>query len=159
VQNANAYAEGLSEVLRTANARRAAKPDTEEDMKFELGPDLALMMYKAGARAPDAMNPDAWFFDVSSMQQPGHRRVAAALLNDYFHNVELYPQWRTYLRGHHPRTLVLWGKGDPIFLVAGAEAYKRDLPEAEVVYLDTGHFALEEQSAAIAQAISRFFPR
>lgn len=157
IQNANAYDEGLAPSVREGNARRAAKPASEGELKFELGPDLAHLLYQKGARAPEAMNPDAWSLDEWAMNQPGHKRIAAALLNDYNTNILSYPAWQAYLRTHKPRTLIVWGKGDPIFLVPGAEAYKRDVPKATLQLLDTSHFALEEDSRAIAQAVRAFF--
>lgn len=157
IQNANAYDQGLADTIRQGTARRAAKPSTEAELAFELGPELDRMLYKKGARRPDAMNPDAWSFDAWAMDQPGHRRISAALLNDYQTNIDQYPRWQTYLRTHHPPTLVVWGKGDPIFLVPGAEAYRRDLPEVQIRYFDTSHFALEEDDAGIAREIKLFF--
>ena len=159
IQNANAYEEGLAQVVREGNSRRSIQPDSEADMKFELGPGLAALLYKTGARSPDTMNPDGWSFDMWALEQAGHRRVAAALLNDYFHNIEQYPRWHSYLQSHKPPVLVVWGKGDPIFLVPGAEAYRRDLPDVRIRYFDTSHFALEEDSEGIAAEIQRFFGR
>lgn len=159
IQNANAYNEGLAPAIREGNLRRATTPSTEAEMGFELGPGLAHLLYQHGARNPDAMNPDAWTTDLWCMEQPGHRRVGAALINDYHTNMEQYAQWQDYLRKRQPRTLVVWGKGDPIFLPAGAMAYKKDLRDVEVHMLNTSHFALEEEAATIAGYITAFIAK
>lgn len=156
IQNANAYDEGLSPDIREGNLRRATHPATEAEMDFELGPGLAHLLYQQGARNPEGMNPDAWTTDLWCMEQPGHRRIGAALLNDYYTNMDLYPAWQAYLREHQPPTLVVWGQGDPVFLPPGAEAYKKDLQNVQVHLLNTSHFALEEDAQAIAEYISQF---
>ena len=79
------------------------------------------------------------------------------LFSDYENNVAAYGQWHAYFRKQQPRTLIVWGKNDPLFLVPGAEAYKRDLPDVEIVYLDGGHFALEEHAGTVAEHIVRVF--
>ncbi|MCW2943416.1 MAG: alpha/beta hydrolase, partial [Actinoallomurus sp.] len=91
--------------------------------------------------------------------QPGRKDVMLALTFDYHTNVVKYPQWQAWLRKHTPPTLVIWGKNDPIFPQAGAHAYLRDVPEAEVHILDTGHFALEEKLPEIASLLARFLDR
>ena len=95
----------------------------------------------------------------SELERDGMKDVAFALHANYGSNVLLYPAWHQYFRRHQPRTLVMWGKGDYIFTVAGAEAYKNDLPKAEIHILDTGHFALETHAPLIAWHIVEFFGR
>lgn len=156
IQNANTYLEGIAPNVRADMERRATQPASEAELAFELGPDLAHVLYRVGARDPDAMSPDSWTHDAWVLTQPGRRRIAVALMNDYASNLALYPAWQAYLRAHQPPTLIAWGKGDPVFLVEGAEAYRRDVPNAVLRYFDTSHFALEEDSAGIAAEILAF---
>lgn len=156
IQNANTYLEGIAPNVRADIERRATQPSREDEMAFELGPDLPHVLYKVGARDPESMSPDSWTHDAWALAQPGHRRIAIALLNDYPSNLALYPAWQAYLRAHQPPTLIAWGKGDPVFLVEGAEAYRRDVPGAVIRYFDTSHFALEEDAAGIAAEILAF---
>jgi pimeloyl-ACP methyl ester carboxylesterase len=93
------------------------------------------------------------------MLRPQADEVQLDLMLDYASNVALYPAFQAYFRDHQPKLLAIWGKNDPFFLPPGAEAYKRDLPNAEVRFLDTGHFALETHAAEIAQAIGDFLKR
>jgi pimeloyl-ACP methyl ester carboxylesterase len=91
------------------------------------------------------------------IRRPGHEAIELDLLADYQTNVTNYTTWHSYLRRHQPKTLITWGKNDPIFIAPGAEAYKRDLPRAELLWLDGGHFALEEHAPEVANAIRRVF--
>jgi pimeloyl-ACP methyl ester carboxylesterase len=93
------------------------------------------------------------------MQRPQADEVQLDLMLDYASNVALYPAFQAYFRDHQPKLLAIWGKNDPFFLPPGAEAYKRDLPNAEVRFLDTGHFALETHAGEIATAIRDFLAR
>jgi pimeloyl-ACP methyl ester carboxylesterase len=95
--------------------------------------------------------------DRALIDQPGRDDAQIRLLEDYKTNLALYPTWQKYLRERQPKTLVVWGRNDPIFVEAGAAAYRSVLPEAEVVLLDTGHFALEEEAPAVASHIIRTF--
>src|ERR687891_712092 len=95
--------------------------------------------------------------DVSFLERPGAREVQLDLLNDYRTNVDLYPQWQTFLRERQPKTLILWGENDIFFTPEGATAYLRDLPEAELHMLDSGHFAVEDLLEEIAAHIKRFY--
>ena len=89
-------------------------------------------------------------------QCPEQRRIQKALIVDYYDNIRQYAQWHQYLKAEHPKTLIVWGKNDPIFLAAGATAYLADLPQAKIHFFNTGHFALEEDAVAIAKQILRF---
>ena len=111
----------------------------------------------AGARDASALNPDAWTLDQALLDRPGVAEAQLALFVDYEKNVAAYDSWHVYLRQYQPKTLVVWGKNDPFFVAAGAEAYARDVPQAEIVLLNGGHFALEEHAEAVAEHIKRSF--
>jgi pimeloyl-ACP methyl ester carboxylesterase len=121
-------------------------------------PAMTEMQYTAGARRPGALNPDAWTLDQALLDRPGVSEIQLALFVNYQTNVALYDAWHAYFRKSQPRTLVVWGQGDPLFTVAGAEAYKRDLRDIEVACLEGSHFALEEHAPEIAARIKDFFP-
>ena len=112
--------------------------------------------WEAGARDPSAIDPAAWTLDQALLDQPGRKAAAEALLWDYRNNPGRYPDWQAYLREHQPPLLAIWGANDPFFIPPGAEAYKRDVPSAEVILLDTGHFALVEEVDTIAEHVDRF---
>ncbi len=147
VQNANAYEEGLSDLAR----KTIAEPPAE---LFTLA--VTRSQYEDGTADPSRVSPDGWTLDQHFLDLPGRKEAQLALAHDYRNNVKLYPAWQAWLREHRPPTLVLWGRGDAIFPEAGAHAYRRDVPEAEVHVLDTGHFALEERLPEIAPLIARF---
>jgi pimeloyl-ACP methyl ester carboxylesterase len=117
----------------------------------------AMLLYQHGARNPAGLNPDAWTNDAVALANPDSRRIMVDLQLDIPNNVASFPAWQAYLRQHQPRTLVVWGKNDPIFLPAGAEAVRQEVPDAAVHYYDTGHFALEEDHVDIARQINTFF--
>jgi pimeloyl-ACP methyl ester carboxylesterase len=105
---------------------------------------------------PTAVSPDGSSLDDFYLTRPGADEIQLDLFRDYANNVALYPAFQDYFRKHRPRLLAVWGKNDPFFLPAGAEAFRRDIPEAEVRFFDTGHFALETHSEPIATAIREF---
>ena len=115
--------------------------------------------YLGGAGDPDAIAPDGWTLDQHFLDLPGRKQIQLDLAFDYHTNIALYPRWQAWLHQHQPPTLVVWGRGDPFFLETGAQAYRRDLPDAEVHLFDTGHFALEEKLPDIAPLISDFLDR
>jgi pimeloyl-ACP methyl ester carboxylesterase len=117
----------------------------------------ALLLYRHGARDPAALNPDAWTVDAASIADPERKRIMTDLQLDIPSNIASYPAWQRYLRTYQPRTLVVWGKNDPLFVPAGAEAIREAVPDALVRYYDTGHFALEEDHADIANQIDHYF--
>ncbi|MFL9910938.1 alpha/beta fold hydrolase [Paraburkholderia sp. RL17-337-BIB-A] len=117
----------------------------------------ALLLYQHGARNPAALNPDAWTDDAVALANPDSRRIMTDLQLNIPSNVALFPVWQAYLYTHQPRTLVVWGKNDPIFLPGGAEAVKQEVPDASIHYYDTGHFALEEDHIDVARQINQFF--
>ncbi|MGI5143507.1 alpha/beta fold hydrolase [Streptomyces sp. CA-106110] len=112
--------------------------------------------YTHGAPDPELVSPDGYNLDNFYLARPGADEVQLDLLGDYKTNVELYPVFQHYFRTHTPALLAIWGRNDPFFLPTGAEAFKRDNPNAEVRLLDTGHFALETHAVQIAEAIREF---
>lgn len=157
VQNANAYVEGISaafEPLKPFWAHRT--PMTEQAARTLLTRDTTIYQYTHGVRDRTRISPDAWTVDQHFLDRAGNDAIQLDLLQDYSANLALYPAWHAYFRARRPRTLIVWGQNDPFFTVAGARAYLRDLPEAELHLLDTGHFALEEDHDTIAAHIHRF---
>ncbi len=121
-----------------------------------LSPETTLWQYTHGVDDAAAVSPDGYSLDDFYMARPRAHEVQLDLLLDYADNVALYPVFQNYLRTHTPRLLAVWGKNDPFFLPAGAEAFKRDVPGAVVRFFDTGHFALETHADEIAAAIREF---
>jgi pimeloyl-ACP methyl ester carboxylesterase len=160
IQNAVAHEEGLSAALKEARPfweRRT--PETEAPMRAFLKPETTRYQYLAGARDPSAISPDAWLHAQALLDRPGSAEIQLSLLHDYGSNLRRYPEWQAYFRRHRPPMLVAWGKNDPFFTVAGAEAYRRDNPAAEVHLLDGGHFALEEFAPEISALMLSFVDR
>ena len=112
--------------------------------------------YLDGVADPTAVNPDLWELDQRYLELPGRDAVMLDLLYDYQSNVAAYPAWQAYLRSHRPPALLPWGAHDRFFPPAGAEAYRHDLPDAEIHLLPTGHFATATHSAQIAELILQF---
>jgi pimeloyl-ACP methyl ester carboxylesterase len=110
-----------------------------------------------GARDPEAISPDNWTIDQALLDRPGVDLAQLDLLEDYKTNVAAYESWHKAFRAHRPRTLIIWGRNDPFFIPAGAEAYLRDLPDARLVWLDAGHFVLDENAATVAAEIKADF--
>jgi pimeloyl-ACP methyl ester carboxylesterase len=156
-QNGNAYAEGLSEGWNPIRAYwQEASPANREALRAFLKPETTVWQYTHGVPDPTAVSPDGYSLDNYYMTRPGADEVQLDLFGDYKSNVALYPAFQDYFRTHKPRLLAIWGKNDPFFLPAGAEAFRRDIPGAVVRFLDTGHFALETHAAEIAAAIREF---
>jgi pimeloyl-ACP methyl ester carboxylesterase len=105
------------------------------------------------------MSPDAWTLDLGFLRTEKDRNIQVQLFQDYYNNLLAYPKWQAFLRKQQPPTLIVWGKNDPAFIAAGAEAYLRDLPQAELHLIDAGHFAVEEKAVEIAQFILPFMDR
>jgi len=157
VQNGNAYVEGLSPAwasLRALWANRTA--DTEQAVRAFLAPETTRFQYTEGVGNVEEVSPDAYTFDQLGLDRPGNDAIQISLFHDYASNLALYPQWHAYFREHQPPMLIVWGKNDPFFTVEGAKAFQRDLPEAELHLLDTGHFALEDKGEFMAQQMRRF---
>lgn len=157
VQNGNAYAEGLSDAwgsLRELWARRTTETENAVRALFSL--ETTKFLYTHGAKDVTRISPDSYTFDQMLLDRPGSHEVQLELFHNYGGNMERYTVWQSYFRKRQPPMLIVWGKNDPFFTVEGAKAYQRDLPKAELHLLDTGHFALEEESGAIAKHIVRF---
>ncbi|MGI5507862.1 alpha/beta fold hydrolase [Streptomyces sp. CA-106131] len=156
-QNGNAYDEGLSEGWAPIRAYwEERSPANREGLRTFLTPETTVWQYTHGAPDPELVSPDGYNLDNFYLARPGADEVQLDLLGDYKTNVELYPVFQHYFRTHTPALLAIWGRNDPFFLPTGAEAFKRDNPNAEVRLLDTGHFALETHAVQIAEAIREF---
>lgn len=156
IQNANAYMEGLTPAVAGVFMPLWEKGD-ETGARQMLLAETTKMQYTAGARQPETLNPDAWTLDQALLDRPGSAERQMALFNDYRHNVPLFDVWQAYFRAHQPKTLVAWGRGDPFFGVPGVEAFRRDLNDVRIELLDSGHFALEEDAARVADLIKQTF--
>jgi pimeloyl-ACP methyl ester carboxylesterase len=158
VQNANAYDEGITAGLRdiVLRAYRERTAATEAALRtlFEL--PATKHQYLTGVRDPSLVSPDAWQHAQWGMDRPGNKEIQFALHSNYGSNVERYDDWHAYFRAYLPRTLIVWGEGDPVFDPAGARAYLTDLPAAELHLLDAGHFALETNAGEIGAYIRAF---
>ncbi|WP_316397175.1 alpha/beta hydrolase [Bradyrhizobium sp. 33ap4] len=159
VQNANAYKEGLGPKW-AGIAQYWADPKAHTEI-FQAFSSLegAKQRHIAGSPHPERYNPDTWTDEYAILSRPDEQETQADLLYDYQTNVASYPEWQAWLRAHKPPTMVLWGKYDVSFIVPGAEAYRRDVPEAEVHILDAGHFALDEKVDEIADLMLRFLSK
>jgi pimeloyl-ACP methyl ester carboxylesterase len=160
-QNGNAYEEGLSSFWTDSIVPywKDKNPETEKKIRDLLTIETTKFQYTKGYRNLQDISPDSYTFDQIALDRPGNDVIQLALFYDYQNNVKQYPQWQQALRKAKPPVLAVWGKNDPIFLPAGASAFKRDVPEAEIHFVDSGHFALEEDSAEIAQYILAFLPK
>jgi pimeloyl-ACP methyl ester carboxylesterase len=159
VQNANAYEDGLSDAARAMIANRSGVDGAAERVQELLDPAVTRSQYETGATDLSLVAPDGWTLDQHFLDLPGRADAQIALALDYHTNVALYPAWQRWLRDRQPPTLLLWGRGDPFFVEAGARAYLNDLPDAELHLLDTGHFALEECLPTIAPLVADFLDR
>lgn len=159
-QNGNAYEEGLSEGWNPiqaywrepTEARRAALRDF-------LAPEATRSQYTYGVPDEALVAPESYTLDSALLARPGNAEIQLDLFLDYASNVALYPRFQAYLRGHRPPLLAVWGRNDPFFVPAGAEAFRRDVPGAEVRFLETGHFALETHAEEIGALIVEFLSR
>ncbi|ETI20559.1 hypothetical protein G647_08596 [Cladophialophora carrionii CBS 160.54] len=167
-QNANAYLEGFGQsfwppvVYPLWNATTPAEFQTAADPinSTVLSLPGIQSQYTTGSAKPWLIEPEAYWLDYSLInQQPGNRDIQIDLLTDYRSNVPLYPSWQAYFRQKQPKLLAAWGKNDVIFVPPGAQAYKRDLPNAEVVLLDAGHFLLETNLAQQASIVLAFLKK
>jgi pimeloyl-ACP methyl ester carboxylesterase len=159
IQNSNAYEEGFTEawdgIRHALWADRS--PETETPLEAFLQPEIVKTIYTTGHRDPAKISPDNWNMDLFFLARPNSHRVQLDLFYDYRTNVELYPSWQEFLREHQPPTLIFWGQGDIFFTPEGGEAYLRDLPAAELVRLDSGHFAVEDCLPEIVTGIVQFY--
>ena len=157
VQNGNAYMEGFTplwEPLFAFAGNRNA--ETEAPVRGLLTFEAIKWIWTHGTRDPESIAPETWTLAADNLDRRDNREIQLDVFHDYRLNIPEYETFQQYLRAHRPPTLITWGKGDEIFGPAGAQAYMRDLPDAELHLLDTGHFALEEDLEFIAGAMRRF---
>jgi pimeloyl-ACP methyl ester carboxylesterase len=156
-QNGNAYEEGLSDGWNPIRAYWKDPSDANRQaLRTLLTLETTRWQYTHGTKDASEVSPDGYSLDDYYMQRKGADEAQLDLFGDYKSNVALYPEFQKYFRTHKPRFLAVWGKNDPFFLPPGAEAYKRDNPNAKVEFFDTGHFALETHVKEIAESIRKF---
>jgi pimeloyl-ACP methyl ester carboxylesterase len=157
-QNGNAYEEGLSDAW--APIRKYWSEPTAENREVIANNILNLegtrWQYTHGVAHPESVAPESYTLDVALLERPGNKEIQLDLFLDYASNVKLYPNFQEYFRKSKPPLLAIWGKNDPFFIPPGAEAYRKDLPNAKVQFLDTGHFATETHVVEIAAAMRDF---
>ena len=159
-QNGNAYEEGLSEGWNPIQAYwRDPSARNRDALRQFLAPESTQWQYTHGVSDVARVSPDGYALDNGYLSRPGADDVQLDLFLDYASNVALYPTFQAYFREHQPPLLAVWGRNDPFFLPAGAEAFKRDIADADVRFFDTGHFALETHADEIATAIRGFLAK
>jgi pimeloyl-ACP methyl ester carboxylesterase len=134
-------------------------PVNRDAMRPFLSLDGTRFQYLAGTKDEARIDPAAWLYDQLFLDRPGSAEIQLDIIYDYRTNVALYPAFHAYLREHQPPTLVLWGEHDPIFRPEGARAYLHDLPNAELHFFDTGHFALEDKADEMIPVMRDFLAR
>jgi pimeloyl-ACP methyl ester carboxylesterase len=158
-QNGNAYEEGLSDGWNPIRAYwQDPSRKNREALRAFLAPETTIWQYTHGVPDPTLVSPDGYSLDNFYLARPGMAELQLDLFGDYKSNIALYPAFQQYFRNHKPPFLAVWGKNDPFFLPPGAEAFKRDIPDAVIRFFDTGHFALETHAAEIATAMGEFLP-
>ncbi len=159
-QNGNAYEEGLSQGWNPIQKYwREPSSQNRAALRSFLTLETTKAQYVHGVADEALIAPEAWQLDAALLARPGIEDVQLDLFLDYASNIALYPKFQQYFRSSRPPLLAVWGKNDPFFLPAGADAFKRDLPNAEVRFFDTGHFALETHASEIGAAILEFLGR
>jgi pimeloyl-ACP methyl ester carboxylesterase len=157
-QNGNAYEEGLGDAW--GPIRKYWSSPTEENRDVLRQNIMTLegtrWQYTHGVATPDSVAPESYTLDAALLERPGNKEIQLDLFLDYASNVKLYPKFQDYFRECKPPLLAIWGKNDPFFIPAGAEAFRKDLPNAQVQFLDTGHFATETHGVEIAAAMKEF---
>ena len=157
VQNAVAHEAGLGPLWDARRAYWADRTTNEANLRANfLSLETTRARHLGTSPHPERYDPDLWTDEFAFLCRPGQVEIQSDLFYDYRTNVASYPVWQAWLRAHRPATLVLWGRYDPSFAVAGAEAYRRDLPDTEIHLLDTGHFGLDEAPDEIAVLTRRF---
>jgi pimeloyl-ACP methyl ester carboxylesterase len=156
LQNGNAYEEGLGPGMQALKPYWHDRSANEDAIRGFLQLAATRSQYLDGVADATIVNPDLWELDQRYLELPGRDGVMLDLLFDYQSNVELYPRWHDYLRDHRPPALLPWGQNDQFFPAEGARAYLRDLPDAELHFLDTGHFATATHSDEIAELVAAF---
>jgi len=159
IQNTNAYMEGVGEMPKSVFLPLWERRDAESEAGARqfLAAETTKFQYLVGAKDPESISPDNWTIDQALLDRPGVDFAQLDLLENYKTNVAAYESWHAAFREYQPKTLIVWGKNDPFFIPAGAEAYLRDLPAAKLVWLDAGHFVLDENAGQVAAEIKEMF--
>ena len=159
-QNGNAYEEGLSEGWNPIQKYwKDPTPENRAALKAFLAPEATKWQYTHGVPDASRVAPESYTMDSALLARPGNEEIQLDLFLDYASNVALYPKFQAYFRTKRPPVLAVWGRNDPFFLPAGAEAFRRDNPDAEVHFYDTGHFALETHASEIGATILDFLAK
>ena len=160
IQNAVAHEDGLGPLWQTRRDYWADRAPNEAALRQNFLSFAATRQRHVGSNPNiENLNPDLWSDEFAFLSRPGQADIQSNLFYDYGTNVASYPTWQTWLKEHHPPTLVVWGRYDPSFQVAEAEAYRRDVPSAEIHLLDAGHFALDDKPDEIAVLVRAFLNR
>jgi pimeloyl-ACP methyl ester carboxylesterase len=158
IQNANSYEEGFSGAWDPFRKLwQGQNPETEKAMMSFLEPDGVKLVYTHGHQDPQALSPDNWNMDSCFLSRQAARRAQLDLFYDFRTNVAMFPAWQQSAREHQPRTLILWGRNDIFFVPTAGEMYLRDLPDADLVQFDSGHFVVEDSLDEVVGAINRFY--
>ena len=157
-QNGNAYEEGLGEAWGPIRRYWASPTAANRDVlrKNILTPEGTRWQYTHGVANPENVPPESYTLDAALLERPGNKEIQLDLFLDYASNLKLYPKFQEYFRKSKPPLLAIWGKNDPFFVPAGAQAFRKDIPNAIVQFLDTGHFALETHVVDIASVMKDF---
>lgn len=157
-QNGNAYEEGLGDAWGPIRTYWAKPTEENRDVLRQniLTFEGTRWQYTHGVTNPEAVAPESYTLDAALLERPGNKEIQLDLFLDYASNLKLYPKFQEYFRKSKPPLLAIWGKNDPFFIPAGAEAFRKDIPNAQVQFLNTGHFAIETHSVEIAAAMKEF---
>jgi pimeloyl-ACP methyl ester carboxylesterase len=156
-QNGNAYTDGLSDGWAPVQAYwKDPSPANREAVRSMVAPETTIWQYTHGVPDVTMVSPDGYGLDNYYLARPGAAEIQLDLLLNYASNIEQYPAWQEYFRASQPPLLAVWGSNDPFFIPPGAEAFKRDIPGADIRFVPTGHFALETHANEIASAIVDF---
>jgi pimeloyl-ACP methyl ester carboxylesterase len=161
IQNTNAYEIGFTaawDELRS-NYWKTRSAQSEKAISAFLEPETVKTVYTTGHPDPKLISPDNWNMDNYFLARPNAKRVQFDFFYDYRTNVELYAKWQAFLKSHQPKTIIFWGQGDIFFTPAGGEAYLKDLPEAEMHRLQSGHFAVEDHLSMISEKMKEFYEK
>jgi pimeloyl-ACP methyl ester carboxylesterase len=157
-QNGNAYEEGLGDAWGPIRKYWSEPSEANRDVIRQnvLTFEGTRWQYTHGVGNPESVAPESYTLDAALLERPGNKEIQLDLFLNYASNVKLYPKFQEYFRKSKPPLLAIWGKNDPFFIPAGAEAFRKDLPNAQVQFLDTGHFAIETHFVEIAAAMKEF---
>jgi len=160
-QNGNAYENGLGDAWDPIRKYWAAPTPENRDTlrKSILTAGGTRWQYTHGVADPESIAPESYTLDTALFERPGNKDIQLDLFLDYASNIKLYPKFQEYFRKSKPPLLAIWGKNDPFFIPAGAEAFRNDIPGAKIQFLDAGHFALETHVVEISAAMKDFFEK